>query len=88
VVRTAGLARAGVLDDRAHTSNAPDYLLATGYAGAAHYRDVPALTDRDVITATGVAPVDFAREVFLRLDLYDPDTLEMWYGMFRAPAPD
>src|SRR4029453_1825812 len=36
---TAGLARAGLLDTRKHTSNAPDYLAMTGYAGGDHYVD-------------------------------------------------
>ena len=34
---TAGLARAGLLDERRHTSAAAEYLLATGYAGAEHF---------------------------------------------------
>jgi putative intracellular protease/amidase len=33
---TAGLARAGLLDTRKHTSNAPEYLAMTGYAGGDH----------------------------------------------------
>ncbi|HEX5830296.1 MAG TPA: DJ-1/PfpI family protein [Gemmatimonadaceae bacterium] len=81
---TAGLARAGLLDDRAHTSNTREYLAATGYGGAAHYRDVPAVTDRDVITAPGTAPVDFARHIFARLALYEPEVLAMWAGLFGA----
>ena len=32
---TSGLARAGLLDDVEHTSNAREYLQATGYRGAA-----------------------------------------------------
>jgi putative intracellular protease/amidase len=31
---TYRLARAGLLDDRAHTSNAPDFLVPSGHAGA------------------------------------------------------
>src|SRR5205085_1378499 len=45
---TLALARAGVLDDRQHTSNMRGYLprRAAEYAGAAHYVDAPAVTDR------------------------------------------
>lgn len=79
---TAGLAREGLLDDRAHTSNAAEFLQAVGYAGAAFYRDQPAVTDRGVITATAVAPVEFAREIFTALDLYEPATLDAWYRLY------
>ena len=43
---TAGLARVGLLDDRDHTSAAAEYLAATGYAGAGHYRDERAVDRR------------------------------------------
>ncbi|MDA2805038.1 DJ-1/PfpI family protein [Nocardiopsis suaedae] len=79
---TAGLAREGLLDERPHTSNAPDYLAATGYAGAAHYRDEPAVTGGDVVTAGATAPIAFAREVFARLDVFEPDVLDAWYRLF------
>ncbi|MEU7895591.1 DJ-1/PfpI family protein [Nonomuraea sp. NPDC049152] len=79
---TAGLAREGLLDDRDHTSSAPEYLAATGYAGAARYQDVPAVTDGDLITASPVAPVEFAREVLARLGVYEPKVLHAWYRLF------
>src|SRR5205814_1790419 len=44
---TAGLARGGILDNIPHTSNAPDYLKATGYRGAPLYREQPAVTEGD-----------------------------------------
>ena len=58
---TMGLARAGLLDDRRHTSNAPEQLSPTGYAGAAHYVDAPAVTDRGVITAAAITRVSAKR---------------------------
>ena len=79
---TAGLARGALLDHRPHTSNAREFLAATGYAGGAWYRDVPALTDGDLITGSGVAPVEFAREVLARLDLYEPAVLASWYKLY------
>jgi putative intracellular protease/amidase len=85
---TGGLAAAGLLDDRPHTSNAVEFLQAVGYGGAAHYRDEGAVTDGDLITASGTAPVDFAREIFARLDLYEPAVLAAWYKLYglRDPA--
>lgn len=85
---TAGLARGGVLDDRRHTSNAPEYLAMTGYAGADRYVDVPAVTSDDgLITASGLHPVPFAREIFAALDLYEPDVLEAWAGLYGTGDP-
>lgn len=84
---TIGLARSGLLDDRAHTSNAPEQLTPTGYAGADHYLDAPAVTDRGVITAAAVAPIEFAREVFAYLDVYDPPILDAWYQLFADHDP-
>lgn len=84
---TAGLAAEGLLDDRLHTSSAPEVLQATGYAGAAHYQDRPAVSDRGVITAGGVAPVDFAREIIAALDLYEPQVLDAWYRLYGDQDP-
>jgi len=84
---TAFLARAGILDERRHTSNAPEYLRATGYGGEALYQDQPAVTDGDLITATSTAPVDFAYQIFKRLAVYDTRTLEAWYGLFKTGDP-
>jgi len=81
---TFGLARAGLLDDRPHTSNAREYLAQSGYAGGALYRDEPAVTDRDLITASGVMPVDFARAIFARLELFPPQVLDAWYGLYKT----
>lgn len=81
---TAGLARGGLLDHRSHTSNAREYLVATGYSGASHYEEVPAVTDNGLITASGMAPVDFARRIFQQLDVYAPEVLEAWYLLFKT----
>ncbi len=57
---TAGLARAGLLDKRRHTSAAAEYLMATGYAGGDYYVDERAVVDGDLITAGPQSPVQFA----------------------------
>lgn len=81
---TLGLARVGVLDDRAHTSNAPGFLLASGYAGADRYRDEAVVEDRNVITAPAIRPVDFAAAVFRRLEVFPPAVTDAWYGLFTT----
>jgi putative intracellular protease/amidase len=84
---TAGLARGGFLDTAAHTSNAREYLQATGYRGAAHYCDEPAVVDGNLITAGAVASLEFAAAIFRRLALYPDDVLDAWYGLFKTGDP-
>lgn len=79
---TGGLATAGLLDSRAHTSNAAAFLDSLGYAGGHLYRDEPAVTDDNLITAAANAPVEFARHIFARLDVYKPDVLASWYKLY------
>jgi putative intracellular protease/amidase len=80
---TLALARAGLLDHRYHTSNARQYLVQSGYRGGKFYREVPAISDQGVITASGVAPIEFAREIFNALHLYSSCTLDAWYALFK-----
>jgi len=84
---TAGLALAGLLDDKQHTSNAPIYLQATDYAGAAYYQQQPAVTDGNLITAGATAPIDFAYQIFKKLEVYSAETLEVWYGLYKTGDP-
>jgi putative intracellular protease/amidase len=81
---TGGLARGGLLDNHRHTSNAPEYLAATRYLGSSLYVDAPAITEKNLITASGVAPIEFAQHIFRCLELYAPPVLEAWYGLFKT----
>ena len=78
----------GLLDNRRHTSNAREYLAATNYNGAELYEDAPAVTDNHLITASAMAPVDFAYHIFGALDMYAPPVLEAWYGLFKTGRPE
>lgn len=80
---TQALACAGMLDDFHHTSNSREYLAATGYRGGKFYCDVPAITDESLITASGTAPLEFAREIFRVLDLYPESAIDAWYALFK-----
>lgn len=84
---TMGLAVEGLLDDRRHTSNAAEFLAATGYKGADHYSDELAVTDRLLVTATATAPVEFGREVLGVLGVYEPPVLDSWYKMYGQQDP-
>jgi putative intracellular protease/amidase len=81
---TLALARAGFLDNRLHTSNAPEYLKASRYRGSSLYRNIPAIADGNLITASGTAPVDFAYQIFGTLNLYPEAALNAWYSLFKS----
>ena len=84
---TAGLARAGLLDHRKHTSAARDYLAATHYRGGDHYVDARAVTDGDLITAGPQSPVQFAAATLVRLGLFDDRTRDAYEGVFHRADP-
>lgn len=84
---TAGLARAGLLDTRRHTSAAPEYLAATGYAGGDRYVDERAVVDGDLITAGPQSPVQFARAVLGRLGAAPDRTLQAYEDLFYRGDP-
>ncbi|MDX2604130.1 DJ-1/PfpI family protein [Streptomyces caniscabiei] len=87
---TAGLAREGLLDDRAHTSAAPFYLAATGYEGGQRYVEADAVTDETglLVTAGPTEPVALAREVLRLLGVYEGEVLDAWYRLFHDSDPE
>ena len=80
---TVGLARAGLLDKRNHTSAAAGYLMATGYEGGDRYVDERAVVDGDLITAGPQSPVQFACATLRRLGLMSERTLQAYEGLFH-----
>ena len=90
---TVAVTKIGLLRGRRHTSNGLDYLRAQvpDYAEANNYVDVPAVRDRKLITASGLADVEFARELFEELEVMSPDDRALWTQIFRSaklPAAD
>ncbi|HPO63379.1 MAG TPA: DJ-1/PfpI family protein [Candidatus Kapabacteria bacterium] len=83
---TIPLARMGLLDNNYHTSNNLDYLkmVCPTYKGEKFYLNKPAVTDGNLITATGVAPLEFTYEVLKKMDVMKAETLEAWYGLFKT----
>jgi putative intracellular protease/amidase len=83
---TLALANAGLLNDKKHTSNAPEYLATTakGYTGTAHYiNKTTAIEDHKVVTAPGNAPAHFSAAIFRALGL-DEKTIAEFLGMLSA----
>jgi putative intracellular protease/amidase len=83
---TVAVARMGLLRGRRHTSNGLEYLRShvDGYADAADYVDVPAVRDRGLITASGLADVEFAREIFEELNVLSARDRAVWAEIFRS----
>ncbi len=83
---TMGLARKGLLDSKWHTSNDLGYLkmICPNYAGEKYYRQEPAVTDGKLITASGIAPLEFSAHVLRALDVFSAKTLEAWYNLYRT----
>lgn len=81
---TMALANAGMLDERPHTSDNLEALQAVchGYSGAEHYTGELAQCDGDLITASGIAPIEFAHAVLDRLGVFAPETLDAWYRLY------
>ena len=89
---TLAVALAGLLNDRRHTSNMPGYIgeHVPHYSGVELYEAGPAVSDRGIITASGLAPVEFAREIFRQLKIFSAADEELWFDMFkhgRLPEP-
>jgi putative intracellular protease/amidase len=82
---TVAMARAGLLDDRRHTSNMPSYLAeqVPTYRGAANYEPGLAVYDRGLITASGLGPVEFARAIFNELGVFSESDCALWFDMFK-----
>ena len=83
---TVAIARLGLLKGRRHTSNGRQYLrsLVPGYADDERYVDAPAVRDRHLITASGLADIEFARELFEELGVLSPEDRALWAAMFRS----
>jgi putative intracellular protease/amidase len=88
---TGYLARTGLLNDVEHTSNSLAFIkwFAPNYRGEAFYQNVPAMAHRGIVTASGLAAVDFTHKVLEVLAVYGPRDLDLWYRAFKyAEVPD
>ncbi|PES66219.1 glutamine amidotransferase [Bacillus cereus] len=87
---TEGLANFGYLDSRKHTSNDLEYIkmVCPNYKGEQLYKMELAVCDENLITASGVAPLEFAMEVLKKIDVFAPDTLHSWYNLNKTHKPE
>jgi putative intracellular protease/amidase len=82
---TLEVARAGLTRRRHHTSNGLQYLrtMVPGYRDDEFYVDQLAVSDKGVITASGLGAIEFAREVMRRLRIHSEEDIASWFEMFK-----
>lgn len=82
---TIYLGQLGMLDNFKHTSNDLNYLksVAPQYRGENNYINSLATSDKNLITANGIAPIEFAKEIFKKIELYNSDDIEKWFQLFK-----
>lgn len=83
---TVALANKGILNNRKHASNDIEVLkmFCPEYTGENFYLNQPAVTDDNLITASGIAPLEFSYEVLKRINVMKAETLEAWYQLYKT----
>ncbi|MCC3866791.1 type 1 glutamine amidotransferase family protein [Terrisporobacter mayombei] len=83
---TIGLAKKGLLDSSYHTSNDLEYLkmIVPNYPGEKYYKREVAVNDKNLVTASGIAPLEFTVEVLRLLDVFKPEVLNLWLNLYKT----
>ncbi|WP_027634438.1 type 1 glutamine amidotransferase family protein [Clostridium hydrogeniformans] len=86
---TVGLAKRGLLNSRSHTSNDLEYLkmVVPNYIGQKYYKFESTVTDENLITASGIAPLEFTMQVLKVLDVFKSETLQAWFNVYKIQEP-
>ncbi len=82
---TLCLGRLGLLDGIKHTSNALFYLkqFLPDYNGEKFYSEELAVRDCNIITASGIGAMEFAKEIFTLTDLMSAEEIDKWFMLFK-----
>lgn len=83
---TMGLAQRGLLNTRLHTSNDLGYLkmICPTYMGEKYYKMESVVTDGKLITASGIAPLEFSVHILKALGVIHSETLDAWYNLNKT----
>jgi putative intracellular protease/amidase len=86
---TFGLAKKGLLNARPHTTNDLEFLKAVcpEYSGETFYQKQPSVADGNLITASGIAPLEFSAQVFAKLEVFTPEIVDAWYQLYNTRNP-
>ncbi|HVG29362.1 MAG TPA: DJ-1/PfpI family protein [Pyrinomonadaceae bacterium] len=82
---TLEIARAGLTRNVRHTSNGKEYLktMVPDYRDEEYYVDELAVSDNNLITASGLGSVEFGREIIQQLGIYNEGDTKLWFDMFK-----
>ena len=82
---TLEVVRAGLTHGVRHTGNSKSYLKAMvpEYRDGDFYADQLAVSDQNIVTASGLGSVEFAREVIRHLNIYSEADTAIWFDMFK-----
>lgn len=83
---TLGLAKKGLLDFRNHTSNDLEFLkmVIPSYNGEKYYKMESVVSDENLITASGIAPLEFTIHVLKVLDVFKEEALNSWINLYKT----
>lgn len=92
---SAFLGTIGALNEALHTSNDLNDLkqwAGVAYTGEQKYIAKQAVSDKNIITANGTAPMEYAKEILLALNVATEEKILDWYnfhklGLYTAPMP-
>lgn len=92
---SAFLGTIGALNESFHTSNDLNDLkqwAGIAYTGEQKHIAKQAISDKNIITANGTAPMEFAKEILLALNVATEEKILDWYnfhklGLYTAPMP-
>ena len=57
--------------------------MVADYSDESYYVEELAVTDKKIITASGLGSVEFGREIIKQLNLYDEADTKVWFEMFK-----
>ena len=83
---TVFLGKIGALNHKNHTSNQLTELenyAGTNYTGSNHYLEQQVVRDGHLITANGMAALDFAKEILLALRVKSEAEAKQWYDFYK-----
>ncbi|HVV06343.1 MAG TPA: DJ-1/PfpI family protein [Puia sp.] len=80
------LADLGMLDDIPHTSNFPGFLkhYCPEYTGEDLYQNIPCVNTGNIITANGVALIEFAYEILKTFDVFNCQKAQEWKELYLS----
>lgn len=83
---TLGLAKKGILDFRNHTSNDLEFIkmVIPNYSGEKYYKMEAVVNDENLVTASGIAPLEFTFQVLKILQVFESELLNSWLNLYKT----